>query len=222
MDFALILNVFSLHPVKSIAAGEGGVITTNNTELYKKILRLRSHGINKGDDKFENYDLSNTNGSSNPWYYEMQELGYHYRITDIQCALANSQLKELNNFINKRRKIFRLYKEEFKKFKNIRPIQDNYEFSSHHLFVVKINYNKLPLSRNEIMRFLRKKNIITQVHYLPIFFHPYYREKKYDLSLFNNSIDYYNSALSLPIYYNLSYQDQKYVIKQLKIIDSIE
>ena len=114
---------FSFHPVKSIAAGEGGMITTNNKRLYKKLLKLRSHGINKLDDKLINKELAFTDDIKNPWYYEMQELGYNYRITDIQCALGQSQLKKLNKFIDRRLELVLRYDEAFATFNNVKPIQ---------------------------------------------------------------------------------------------------
>lgn len=132
---------FSFHPVKSIAAGEGGMITTNNYQIYKKLLRLRSHGINKLDDAFKSEKLAYTQGIQNPWYYEMQELGYNYRITDIQCALGQSQLKKLPSFLDRRRQLAIQYDEAFKHDDGIEPIHSSYRnISSHHLYVLRINY----------------------------------------------------------------------------------
>ena len=107
------LTVFSLHPVKTIACGEGGVVTTNNKKLYKKLLRLRSHGINKLDDKFLNKRNAFSGKRKNPWYYEMQELGYHYRLTEIQAALGISQMNKINKFLRKRREISKTYLKQF-------------------------------------------------------------------------------------------------------------
>lgn len=208
---------FSLHPVKSIAAGEGGVLTTNNITLYKKLIRLRSHGINKLDDIL----LNKSNGFSglikNPWYYEMQELGYNYRITDFQCALAKSQLKKLPEFIEKRKELVFIYDSKFQNMKNLTPIQTNYRNqSSHHLYVVRINFKKVKVSRAELMNLLEKKGIITQVHYLPVTSHPYYQNLGFKTSEFKESIKFYSECLSLPLYFTLSNSDQQKVIDSIK------
>lgn len=208
---------FSFHPVKSIAAGEGGMITTNNYSIYKTLLRLRSHGINKLDDKFLNKNQSITNGEINPWYYEMQELGFNYRITDFQCALGRSQLKKLSKFISKRKELVANYDNAFSCFKNIIPIQiGDRNNSSHHLYVVRIDFKKINLSRASIMIKLREKGIITQVHYIPVTSHPYYQKKGYNTKNYSEALTFYNEALSIPLFYSLTKQDQKYVIKTLK------
>ena len=133
-----LMTVFSLHPVKAIAAGEGGVVTTNDYETYRKLLRLRSHGINKECDTYEFPDNAFSNSLSNPWYYEMQDLGYHYRITDIQCALANSQLKKLDKFIYKRREIAKLYYDSFSENPYVKFAQPRsiLQYSAYHQYVV--------------------------------------------------------------------------------------
>ena len=208
---------FSFHPVKSIAAGEGGMITTNNYSIYKTLLRLRSHGINKLDDKFINKNQSTTNGEINPWYYEMQELGFNYRITDFQCALGRSQLKKLSKFISKRKELVANYDNAFSYFKNLKPIQiGDRDNSSHHLYVVRIEFKKLNLSRASIMIKLREKGIITQVHYIPVTSHPYYKKKGYNTKNYSEALTFYDEALSIPLFYSLTKQDQKYVIKTLK------
>ncbi len=208
---------FSFHPVKSIAAGEGGMITTNNYSIYKTLLRLRSHGINKLDDKFINKNQSTTNGEINPWYYEMQELGFNYRITDFQCALGRSQLKKLSKFISKRKELVANYDNAFSYFKNLKPIQiGDRDNSSHHLYVVRIEFKKLKLSRASIMIKLREKGIITQVHYIPVTSHPYYKKKGYNTKNYSEALTFYDEALSIPLFYSLTKQDQKYVIKTLK------
>ena len=142
------MTIFSFHPVKSIAAGEGGMITTNDEKIYRKLIRLRSHGINKLDDPYELKEQSNTNKINNPWYYEVQELGFHYRINDIQCALALSQLKKIDKFISKRMAIVKKYDDEFSTMKNIKPFQNlGRKLSSHHLYVVNIDFNSIGKSR---------------------------------------------------------------------------
>ena len=208
-------TVFSMHPVKIIASGEGGVITTNNYNIYKKLIRLRSHGINKRDDKYINKKNSKTQNRLNPWYYEMQDIGFHYRITDIQIALALSQLKKINKFLHKRKKIAKIYDNAFKKIEYITIGQPEKETSSHHLYIIRIDFKKLKKTRAELMDYLKKKNIITQVHYIPVTNHPYYSIKKYKSNDYPKSLKYYEEALSLPIYYTLTNKQQKFVIKNL-------
>ena len=206
------MTVFSFHPVKSITTGEGGVITTNNTKIYNRLKLLRSHGI----EKKSNYIKFKKNVS--PWYYEMQSLGFHYRITDIQCALGLSQLKKVKKFILKRKKIAIYYDNFFSKFRNCKPLQlDQRNLSSNHLYILKINFKKIKKSRSEVMNFLKKKGIGTQVHYIPISSHPFYREKKIKFKL-NNMTKYYNECLSIPIFYSLSKKQQYYIIKTLESI----
>jgi dTDP-4-amino-4,6-dideoxygalactose transaminase len=213
--------VFSLHPVKSIAAGEGGVITTNNYDYYRMLLRLRSHGINKLNDEFKNKLYSKPGGQLNPWYYEMQELGYHYRITDIQAALATSQLKKVDKFVSKRRLLSKNYDEAFKSFKNVKPVlNDKKNLSARHIYIVKINLNKADISRTELMHQLYTRQVGTQLHYLPIIEHPYYKKykKKFLINELKNAYDYYNQCLTLPLYYSLTFKEQKKIVNSLREI----
>ena len=215
------LTVFSLHPVKSITAGEGGIITTNSYDLYKKLLRLRSHGINKKDDKFLNGVLSVTDGKPNLWYYEMQELGFHYRMTEIQAVLAISQLKRLDAFMLKRCQLALRYVKEFKSEKNFNFLTGHdLELSGNHLFVIKIDFSRVQKSRNQIMLELRELGILTQVHYLPIPLHPFYSKLGYGIENIPNALIFYNQALSIPLFYGLSKRQQNFVINSLRKVIS--
>lgn len=210
------MTVFSLHPVKAIAAGEGGVVTTNSEILYRKLIKLRSHGINKLNDSFINQSQAFTDGLLNPWYYEMQELGFNYRLTDFQAALGRSQLKKIDVFLDRRRLIAEKYDQIFSGNSLIKPIQNSTNLSANHLYLVGINFRNIKGGRATLMRKLMSKGIYTQVHYLPIYRHPYYSStSKYDASNYFFSESYYQCCLSLPIYYSLSTEDQSYVIKTL-------
>jgi len=203
---------FSFHPVKSIAAGEGGMITTNNKDIYEKLLKLRSHGISKSD-KHINHSSAYTNEIQNPWYYEMQELGFNYRITDIQCALGLSQLKKLPKFLARRRDLVTQYDNAFSHLKNLTPTQLAYRNqSSHHLYVIRINFDAIVMSRAELMGELRKEGVLAQVHYIPVTSHPYYQELGFDSADYPEALKYYEEALSIPLYYSLTNEDQDRVI----------
>jgi len=215
-----LMTVFSLHPVKIIAAGEGGVITTNDDAIYRRLLRLRSHGINKGNDQFICTDQAFTGLELNPWYYEMQELGYHYRITDIQCALAQSQLAKIDKFLFKRRKIVEFYHDNIYKLNNTISAQPRQQIgqSAHHLFVIRINFSGIGINRSHLMSLLREKHIIAQVHYIPIPMHPYYRLLGNTIDKFPNAQSYYKECLSIPVYFSLDKGDQDYVLDTLSEI----
>jgi|TARA_B110000438_G_scaffold292370_1_gene330619 perosamine synthetase len=211
------MTVFSFHPVKSIATGEGGAITTNNKKIYEKLKILRSHGIEKEKKNFINNKIKSR--ATQPWYYEMQGLGYNYRITDIQCSLGISQLKKINKFLKKRKQIAKNYDQAFNNLKNCTLLHKGMrERSSNHLYILLINFRKLKKTRSFIMKKFLALGIITQVHYIPVFNHPYYKNKISYKKKCPNSISYYNSALSIPLYYDLSKRQQEYVIKTVKEI----
>ena len=210
------MTVFSFHPVKSITSGEGGMITTNSEKLYRKLIKLRSHGINKLDDNFVNELYARTLGKSNPWYYEMQELGYNYRLTDIQSTLGISQLKRIEKFMKKRRKLREFYFEQLHSKPFVSAAQpENSVGSANHLFPVRIRFNEIAKSRSEIMFELRSLGVGTQVHYIPIPLHPYYSERGYVVDDLPEAMSYYQEALSLPIFPSLSQAKQKHIIKSL-------
>lgn len=211
------MTVFSFHPVKIIAAGEGGMITTNSEDLYRRLLRLRSHGINKGDDKFLILENAGQDGVANRWYYEMQELGYNYRLTDLQAALATSQMRKLPAFLKRRRELTDEYDRAFQEHPRIRLTQTNRrDASSHHLYVVRIPFDRLKTSRGRLMQHLFEAGIITQVHYIPVPLHPYYQNRGYRIGSTPQAERYYQEALSLPLYVGLTCDQQQFVVETLQ------
>lgn len=206
---------FSFHPVKTIGTGEGGAITTNSKELYDTLILLRNHGITKDKSKFKAWD--ETMVRTGPWYYEMLDLGFNYRLTDIQAALGTSQLKKINSFIKRRREIVACYNNAFK---NIPWLTPPYEregvFSAFHLYVIKIDFEKIGKTRTQVMEELKTRGVGTQVHYIPVHLHPYYREhfgfKEGD---FPKAEQYYNRCLSIPLYPKMTDDDVDQVIKAL-------
>ncbi len=211
-----LMTIFSFHPVKAIAAGEGGMITTNDTLVYRRLLRLRSHGINKHNDPLLLKDQAYTDGKLNPWYYEMQELGFHYRITDIQCALGYSQLGKLGVFLNRRRALVGRYDGAFSDNEYCRPAQiKGREESAHHLFVLRVRFEDLDISRTEFMARLKDQGIGSQVHYIPVPSHPVYRSLGADPSTCPNAATYYSQALSIPLFVDLTDAEQQHVVQAI-------
>ncbi len=197
------MTVMSFHPVKHITTGEGGVVLTNDKELCYKLQRFRSHGITSIAEEFKDkkhaFSLS---GVKNPWYYEQQFLGYNYRITEIQCALGFSQLKKLPFFIRKRRKIAAYYNEAFR---NNEFLQVPYEapecISNWHLYVVCFDFPKMGVDRARFMSDLKQRGIQTQVHYTPVYAHPFYRENfGTNWGDCCRSEQYYAQCLSIPLF----------------------
>lgn len=212
-----LMTIFSFHPVKAIAAGEGGMITTNDEPTYRKLLRLRSHGINKLNDPFQLPEQAETDGIRDPWYYEMQELGFHYRISDMQCGLALSQLKKLDRFIARRLALVKRYDEAFAGMRNCRPAQAvGRERSGHHLYVLQIDFDSIGLNRGKLMQELKSRGIGSQVHYIPVPAHPHYRRLGFSPEDYPNAQKYYQKTLSIPLFYDLSDNQQEQVISSIK------
>lgn len=212
-----LMTIFSFHPVKAIAAGEGGMITTNDEPTYRKLLRLRSHGINKLNDPFQLPEQAETDGVRDPWYYEMQELGFHYRISDMQCGLALSQLKKLDRFIARRLALVKRYDEAFAGMRNCRPAQAvGRERSGHHLYVLQIDFDSIGLNRGKLMQELKSRGIGSQVHYIPVPAHPHYRRLGFRPEDYPNAQKYYQKTLSIPLFYDLTDDQQEQVISSIK------
>lgn len=204
------MTVFSFHPVKTITTGEGGAVTTNDEKLYQKLLMLRSHGVTK-DEKL----LTKNPGS---WYYEMQSLGFNYRMTDIQAALGYSQLQKLDFFKKRRREVVAMYNKAFAGMKYLKtPTEPENVSSCFHLYATQIDFVELGKNRTQVMAELREKGIGTQVHYIPVPTQPFYKETYgYKDGDFPKAEKYYEQELSLPLYPGLSDVDVKKVINAVK------
>ncbi|MGJ0456283.1 UDP-4-amino-4,6-dideoxy-N-acetyl-beta-L-altrosamine transaminase [Aliarcobacter cryaerophilus] len=194
-------SILSFHPVKHITTGEGGAVTTNYNEIYEKLLQLRAHGIKRFPD-------------TAPWYYEMHSLGFNYRITDMQCALGISQLKKLDSFIKRRRKLALKYDKSFLN-SIVKPLYSFTNNSSYHLYVVKVDFSKLDISKIELFNKMREKNIGLQLHYIPINKQPYYKSLGYGDEITPIMEKFYEECFSLPMYTSLRDEEQEYVIKTL-------
>ncbi len=200
------ITVFSFHPVKIITTGEGGMLLTNNKELFQKLFRLRSHGITR-DPEFM------VGESEGPWYYQQTLLGYNYRMTDIQAALGLSQMQRLDQNIARRREIARCYHQELKKLPITLPWQNQDAKSAWHLYVIQTESER---KRLELFNSLREAQISVNVHYIPIHLQPYYRSLGFKPGDFPIAEAYYQRAISIPMFYGLTDSEQEYVIETLE------
>jgi len=203
------MTIFSFHPVKTITSGEGGAITTNNFDLYEKLLELRSHGMTKNPNKLHKNDGS--------WYYEMQSLGFNYRMTDIQAALGVSQLRKLNKFKAKRRELFKLYKKEFIGDDRFSLLEEpEYSDACYHLCPLLIDFDKISMTKEDLFNKLKEKGLFLQVHYIPVHTQPYYKNLGFNEGDFPKAEEYYRKTLSLPLYPQLTKNGVKYITKTIK------
>ena len=199
------MTTFSFHPVKPITTGEGGMIVTDNEEFYKKMVLFRSHGITR--------DASMMTRNDGPWFYQQFDLGYNYRITDIQCALGCSQMKKLDRFLARRKEIVARYNEAFADCDNIiTPYQLSDTESGWHLYIVQVKN----CDRRQVFENMREKGIGVNVHYIPVYMHPYYQEHGYKNVHCANAEEIYSHIISLPLYPGLTSEQQDYVIDTLK------
>jgi perosamine synthetase len=203
------MTMFSFHPVKHITSGEGGIITTNSKDYYDKLLMFRSHGITRDTDKLlENHG---------PWYYEMQFLGYNYRMTDFQAALGVSQLKKIDSFVSRRKKYVEMYNEAFKEVKQvITPFQHKDSDSSWHLYIIKLDLDALTVSRKEIFQALQAKNIGVNVHYIPVHLLPFYKELGHKNGDYPIAENLYERIITLPLFPAMEEKDVQDVIDAVK------
>lgn len=208
------MTMFSFHPVKHITSGEGGIITTNNDEYYQKLLQFRSHGITREPDK-----LIDNHG---PWYYEMQFLGFNYRMTDIQAALGTSQLKKIDKFVELRKMYVSMYNEAFKDIDEIQtPYQDQNGVSSWHLYIIRLDLEKLLVSRKEVFEALVNENIGVNVHYIPVHLLPYYSQLGYQRGICPNAEKLYDEIITLPLFPAMTKEDINDVIAAVnKVINN--
>jgi dTDP-4-amino-4,6-dideoxygalactose transaminase len=194
------ISTFSLHPVKTITSGEGGIVVTNNKIFYNKIISLRSHGICK-DKKFH-------------WKYNVKESGFNYRLSDLNSALALSQLKKINNFIDYRKKIFNFYRTNLNKFSNLIsfPLYKE-KRPSYHLFLISLHFAKKKFTKDKLLKFFKSNNIFFQYHYIPIYKFKLFHNR-INLKFYKGAETYYKRTISIPIFYNLTPVKRKLIMQK--------
>jgi len=203
-------TVLSFHAVKIITSGEGGMILTNRADLYEKLVCLRSHGVTRCEDLFQQ-------PSPGPWYYEQIELGYNYRLTDIQAALGLNQTKRLDAFAARRREIAHAYDEALADLPVTRPWQDPSAHSSWHLYVIRLALDQIKKAQRQVFEELRKAGIGVNLHYIPVHLQPYYRGLGFKPGDFPEAERYYREAMTLPLFPRLTQEEQYLVIAKLRM-----
>ena len=203
------MAVFSFHPVKIITTGEGGMVLTNNKDLYEKLCLYRSHGITR-DSKLMTHE------SDGPWYYQQVDLGFNYRMTDMQAALGCSQLQKLDKFVARRRELVARYDELLKDLPLRTPFVMEGANPSWHLYVVRVDFDQVKKSKQQIFAEMKERGITLNVHYIPVHTQPYYEKLGHKPEECPVSLDYYREAMTLPLYYSLTNEQQDEVVKALK------
>ncbi len=206
------MTTFSFHPVKTVTCGEGGAITTNDEALYKRLLLFSKHGITRDQSLMENEP-------DGPWYYEQLELGYNYRLTDIQAALLISQLDKLDLFAARRKEIVRRYNEAFSRIPQVRVQEELKESDTvRHLYILRLVPERLKINRREFFSAMEAENICCNVHYIPTYYFPYYQKLGYKKGLCPRAEKLYDEMLTLPLYYGMSDGDVEDVIRSVSRI----
>ena len=203
------ITVFSFHPVKIITTAEGGMALTNDAKLAEKMQLLRSHGITRDTDKM-------THEADGPWYYQQIELGYNYRMTDIQAALGASQMTRLDQYVSIRHLLVDQYNSKLESLQITRPWQHPDSYSAFHLYVIRLNKENIQKSHLEVFNYLRDSDIGVNLHYIPVHTQPYYQKLGFKSGDFPEAEKYYSEAISLPLYATLSTEEQNTVIHTLK------
>ncbi|MFC2075736.1 UDP-4-amino-4,6-dideoxy-N-acetyl-beta-L-altrosamine transaminase [candidate division KSB1 bacterium] len=204
------MTMFSFHPAKTIATGEGGAVTTNREDLHRRLLLFRTHGITKDPDLLER--------NEGPWYYEMQQIGYNYRITDFQCALGLVQLERLDNFIARRRDIVARYNSAFSELPGLEiPSAEGDARIAWHIYVVRLNLKKLTVDRRTVFEALRHAGLGVQVHFIPVHLQPYYRDRfGFQRGDFPVAEEFYQRVITLPLFPRMSDEDVEFVIETVR------
>lgn len=203
------MTVFSFHPVKIITAGEGGMVLTNSEELYKKLTLYRSHCITRDENLM-------TKEADGPWYYQQIGLGFNYRMTELQAALGLSQLAKVDKFVARRRRLAERYNELLKDLPLKLPYQNPDTDSSWHLYIVRVDFNKIKKTKKDIFAEMKAKGVCLNLHYIPVHTQPYYQNLGFKNGDFPVSEKYYEEAFTLPLYYSLTDEQQDYVASALK------
>lgn len=203
------MTVFSFHPVKIITTGEGGMVLTNSKELYEKLMLYRSHGITRDSAKM-------TGESDGPWYYQQIELGYNYRMTDIQAALGWSQMEKIDDFVVRRRELAKRYDELLAGVPLKIPTQRSNANSSWHIYVVRLDRKRVKKSKTQIFKEMKAHGVTLNLHYIPVHTQPYYQTLGFKQGDFPVSERYYEEAFTLPLYYELTDEQQNQVVSSLK------
>lgn len=204
------MTCFSFHPVKTVTGGEGGAVTTNDEGFYRRLMRVRTHGITRNREEMVHPIRAG-------WYNEQVELGYNYRMTDFQAALLLSQLRKLPKFSARRKEIVEKYDKAFAEIPEITVQREIPESdTTRHLYILRLRLDKLNCDRNQFFDTLRAENVCPQVHYLPVYWHSYYEKLGYEKGLCPNAEKYFEEVMSVPLYYGLTDSDVEDVIRAVK------